>query len=152
MAKENALWLSKLLLYWVNPLIKKGRFGKIQSPDDVFDLPPDMSAAAASETFARADVPSTSLLAKLWSIYWSPFLTIGLLRLMADLAGFASPILLNAVINFMENRSEDVRWGYLYAFGLCLSTVGVALFNTHFNLQMTELTIKAGFIFYSAFI
>ena len=51
-AKENALWLSKLLLYWVNPLIKKGRYGKIQSPDDVFDLPPDMSAAAASETFA----------------------------------------------------------------------------------------------------
>ena len=30
----------------------------------------------------------------------------------------------------------------MYAFGLCLSTVGVALFNTHFNLQMTELTIK----------
>ena len=63
-AKENALWLSKLLLYWVNPLIKKGRYGKIQSPDDVFDLPPDMSAAAASETFATYISPGYFVLAK----------------------------------------------------------------------------------------
>ena len=32
-------WLSKLFLYWVNPLIVKGRKGKLESADDVFDLP-----------------------------------------------------------------------------------------------------------------
>merc|ERR1719376_286636 len=138
--------------------------GKIQTPEDVFDLPIDMSATVASENFARAkedvDMFSSSqesggsggggnshhasmpLVRALWAVFWKPFLGIGSLRLLADLCGFASPILLNAVINFMENRAEDVRWGYLYALGLFASTVSVALLNAHFNLLMAELTIK----------
>jgi hypothetical protein len=50
-AKESVPWLSKLFLYWVNPLIVKGRRGKISSADDVFDLPVKSSAPEVGEKF-----------------------------------------------------------------------------------------------------
>ena len=141
-AKENAVWLSRLLLYWVYPLIRKGRRSQINSPDDVFDLPLEMSAPVVSEAFQRSKSRYEAVLRALWHIYWKPFLAVGTFKFLADICGFASPLLLNAVINFMEDRHADVRWGYLYAIGLCASTGSVALLSTHFNLYMTELTIK----------
>jgi hypothetical protein len=36
-------------------------------------------------------------------------LAIGILKFVADCAGFASPILLNLVVNFMEDKDADLR-------------------------------------------
>ena len=53
-AKEGSTFLSKFVFYWVNPLIKKGRMGLLQTPDDVFDVPPTMVASVVSEKFRAA--------------------------------------------------------------------------------------------------
>ena len=67
---------------------------------------------------------------------------IGFLKFVADSSGFLSPILLNWVVLFMEDKSMDIRWGYVYALGLCGSTLVAALCNTHFNLLISELKLK----------
>ena len=41
-ARERSNWLAKIFLYWVNPLILKGRRDQIKSTDDVFDVPPKL--------------------------------------------------------------------------------------------------------------
>jgi hypothetical protein len=51
-AKENVPWLSKLFLYWVNPLIVKGRRGKLGSAEDVFDLVSILSNSISAEMFS----------------------------------------------------------------------------------------------------
>ena len=160
-AKEDVPWLSKLFLYWVNPLIVKGRRGKIGSADDVFDLPAKSSAPEVGEKFwtnlshfrqlsgpasSSGSDPSTPqrsyLMRALSKQFLREFLAIGVLKFVADCAGFASPILLNLVVQFMEDKDADHRWGYAYAFGLAASSMTVAMCNVHFNLLINELKLK----------
>ena len=42
-AREGVNWFAKIFLYWVNPLIVKGRRDQIKCTEDVFDLPPKLS-------------------------------------------------------------------------------------------------------------
>ena len=159
MAKQDVAWLPKLFLHWVNPLIVKGRRGKIHSADDVFDLPLQSSASEVGEKFwsilssfrTLLDGPEqrseqgqqrSFLLRALAKTFLTEFLTIGILKFLADCAGFASPILLNLVVTFMEDKEADHRWGYMYAFGLAASSMTVAMCNVHFNLLMNELKLK----------
>ena len=83
-----------------------------------------------------------SVFRSLSKIYGKEFMLIGFLKFVADSSGFLSPILLNWVVLFMEDKSMDIRWGYVYALGLCGSTLVAALCNTHFNLLISELKLK----------
>jgi hypothetical protein len=140
-----------VFLYWVNPLIVKGRHGKLESADDVFDLPIKSSAAEVGERFwsilsecrTLAELTHKSFLLKsLSKSFIVEFLSIGILKFVADCAGFASPLLLNLVVTFMEDKDADHRWGYTYALGLAASSLTVAMCNVHFNLLMNELKLK----------
>ena len=53
-AKENTPLLSRLLFYWVHPLIKKGRLGRLKSAEDLFDVPVSISAPIVSDKFQQA--------------------------------------------------------------------------------------------------
>ena len=83
-----------------------------------------------------------SVFRSLSKIYGKEFMLIGFLKFFADSSGFLSPILLNWVVLFMEDKSMDIRWGYVYALGLAGSTLVAALCNTHFNLLISELKLK----------
>ena len=87
-----------------------------------------------------------SVFRSLSKIYGKEFMLIGFLKFVADSSGFLSPILLNWVVLFMEDKSMDIRWGYVYALGLCGSTLVAALCNTHFNLLISELKLKVSII------
>jgi ATP-binding cassette subfamily C (CFTR/MRP) protein 10 len=148
-AKEFTPFLSKLFIYWVNPLIAKGRRGKLHTPDDLFGLPYDMDTFILGQEFqmAKSSVQNNSqdrvpLLKILLKLFTKPFVLGGILKFLADLAGFASPLLLNRIVSFMESKDDNISWGYLYAFGLAASSFVVALCNTHFNLLMSELGLK----------
>ena len=112
-----------------------------------------MSASATQTTRSGYQVlPGTNdedgtnqkfpLLKMFVTLYWRPFMVVGLLRFLSDCFGFASPMLLNLMVKFVEDKQEDVRLGYLYAIGLLASTISVALCITHFNLLMCELNLK----------
>ena len=92
-----------------------------------------------------------SVFRSLSKIYGKEFMLIGFLEFVADSSGFLSPILLNWVVLFMEDKSMDIRWGYVYALGLCGSTLVAALCNTHFNLLISELKLKVSISTYYFF-
>ena len=45
---EDTNWLSRLLFYWVNPLMQKGVDGKLIGPDDLFDVPDSLRSDVLS--------------------------------------------------------------------------------------------------------
>ena len=143
-AKQGAGWLNRLLFVWVNQLIQKGLRGAgnggLSSSDDLFDLPDELAVHAASDKFqhqwealertvppptptpAPTHQSSTSpgggrvgLLRLLYACFGREFLAIGVLKFGQDCAGFAGPILLNLVVNFMEDPTVPMSQGYVYA-------------------------------------
>ncbi|TRY74419.1 hypothetical protein TCAL_00651 [Tigriopus californicus] len=147
-AKEHTHWLSRVSLQWVHPLIRKGQRGQLRTAEDVFNVPIDMSTPVSSQRFQmtlnelKSPHGEVGLFRALFKSFALRFFTIGILKFVADCAGFASPILLNRLVSFMEDADEDIRWGYLYAGGLTVSTFVVAMCNTHFNMFMSELGLK----------
>ena len=100
-----------------------------------------------SELFQQMHIDprnQNSVLRSLGKLYGKEFMLIGILKFIADSSGFLSPILLNWVVQFMEDKSMDIRLGYLYALGLAGSAFTAALCNTHFNLLISELKLKVG--------
>lgn len=65
-----------------------------------------------------------------------------MLQLLADGLGFAGPLLLNALISYMENPSEASWHGYIYAAGLFFSTLTASLLTAHFDYLVKRVGIK----------
>lgn len=53
-AMDDNTWLSKLLFYWVNPLMRKGYDGKIMHTDDLHDLPLKLTVNYSNRMFNKA--------------------------------------------------------------------------------------------------
>ncbi len=147
-AKEYDPWISRLVLFWVNPLITKARRDLIDGPSDVYELPTWLKTETNSHKFESAKERRRSLDSKvplirvLWSVFRKQFVAVGLLKLLADLSGFAGPLLLNRLVSFVENRNTDIKWGYFYTALLTASTLSSALCNVHFNLLVYELNLQ----------
>ncbi|XP_066146983.1 ATP-binding cassette sub-family C member 10 [Euwallacea fornicatus] len=89
-----------------------------------------------------------TLLKALHKVFWKEFYSVGVLKLVADLAGFGGPMLLNRLINFIENKSENLYWGYLFAGSLLGTTLIGTLCDCHFNFIIA----KVGFRMRSAIV
>lgn len=87
--------------------------------------PDDIPASSTSITSSPINVKkyNVSLLVALHKCFWFQFYSIGILKLIADCAGFAGPMLLNKLVSFIENREVEMRYGYGYAIGLCFTTL-----------------------------
>nr|CAD7396003.1 unnamed protein product [Timema poppensis] len=140
-AMEDTTFLSKLIFHWVAPLMKKGVEGNIRQTDDLYDLPASLNPAylgnklygamsrqavvepvsnshTEDNTLPAVTYSELSLLRALHSCFWIQFYGIGLLKLIADCAGFLGPLLLNRLVTFIENKNERIEYGYAYAAGL----------------------------------
>ncbi|KAK5643745.1 hypothetical protein RI129_007590 [Pyrocoelia pectoralis] len=101
------------------------------------------SSTSETEVFYQGTArPNVSLLKALHKCFWIQFYGIGILRLIADCAGFAGPLLLKKLVSFIEDQSEDMYLGYTYALGLCLTTLLAAFCDTHFNFYMSVVGLK----------
>ncbi|KAJ6648254.1 ATP-binding cassette sub-family C member 10 [Pseudolycoriella hygida] len=146
-ADDGVGFLSKMIFYWVNPLIKKGIAGKLKKVDDLFDLPESLNIACLAETFFFYVGSSRSLFRALHKSFCREFYSIGLLRLTADMSGFAGPLLLGGLLTNSENadgNNDTIEHyqPYLYALGLFGSTLLAAVCGTHFNWRMSIITMK----------
>lgn len=159
---EYAPWLSKLLFYWVNPLMQKGVDYKLKHPDDLYDLPDSLNSTTISRRFNKAlngsefykrptdtevafrpeQKQNISLLRALHKCFWFNFYSIGALKFIGDVSGFAGPMLLNKLVGFIEDKSENIQLGYLYAFGLFSTTLISAFCTSHFNFYMSIVGLK----------
>nr|XP_049696505.1 uncharacterized protein LOC110371605 [Helicoverpa armigera] len=112
---------------------------------------------ATGETAPQASTPVTpttrvlvrsprrqnvTLLRALHSCFGLQFYSIGILKLISDMAGFAGPILLNYLIKFVEDESIDQHLGYVYAGSLLGTTLIATFFNVHFNWWMSIVGLK----------
>ncbi len=128
-ADDNANFFSRLIFYWVNPLIEKGISDKLKKIDDLFDLPGRLNVASLAETFHQHVSNTKSLFTALHKSFGREFYSIGLLRLLADMSGFSGPILLGALLSTSDNSDETIDQQrdnykpYLYALGLFGSTL-----------------------------
>ncbi|XP_060803806.1 uncharacterized protein LOC106135400 [Amyelois transitella] len=85
---------------------------------------------------------NVTLLRALHTCFGLQFYSIGILKLVSDMAGFAGPLLLNYLIAFVDDESIDAHLGYLYASGLLAATLVSAFFNVHFNWLMSLVGLK----------
>ncbi|KAJ8922563.1 hypothetical protein NQ315_007593 [Exocentrus adspersus] len=174
-AMEETNWFSKLLFYWVNPMMKKGYQGMIVSSEDLYDLPMSLNSSLVSAKLNKQlrgekqrniedDVPSTissvssphstevsfvhvkqnsvTLLVALHRCFWVQFYSVGILKFIGDCSAFAGPLLLNKLVGFIEDKSEDIKWGYIYAAGMMSTTLLSSLCDSHFNFLMAIVGLR----------
>ncbi|KAF6033651.1 ABCC10 [Bugula neritina] len=150
---EDGNILSRLFFWWVQPLMKRGKLGFIQTADDVFLLPKSLDTQKVASKFysnlcqAQQDhqvngKPLNTLMAALHRTFGLEYYALGVMKLLADGLGFAGPLLLNALISYMENPSEVVWHGYMYAAGLFASTLAASLLTAHFDYLVKKIGIK----------
>lgn len=142
-SQDNAGIFSKLVFWWVNPLMRRGALGMLEKPSHLPPLPAYLTTSFITRQFARAHATGSSWRQTLKSICfcWESqagngssgstnpeehiqrivnnvsllnvfnrafgyhYYPLGVLKLTSDSLGFAGPLLLNALINFMENKS-----------------------------------------------
>ncbi|XP_060844608.1 ATP-binding cassette sub-family C member 10 [Rhopalosiphum padi] len=160
---EHYGFMSWLTFGWVGSLITKGDKKRLHHTNDLFDLPEWLtpvyvsakmeeifrhqpSVTAASPIHLPADhqsrVPKISLLQALHKCHGKQFYGIGLLKLFADIFGFAAPIFLSKLITFVSHHEEPISHGYLYMAGLVLMSLISTLFSAHFEYQIHMIGIK----------
>ncbi|XP_055637767.1 ATP-binding cassette sub-family C member 10 [Toxorhynchites rutilus septentrionalis] len=147
--QDEANFLSKLIFYWVRPMIAKGVAGKLRKNDDLFDLPECLNMRRIIDKLQKQLNATRSLYKALHRSFGWEFYLIGVLRLIADLAGFAGPLLLGGLLR-SENAANDTSQPseneyyrpYYYALGLLLSTLISCFAGVHFNWQMTMVSTK----------
>ncbi|XP_046472173.1 ATP-binding cassette sub-family C member 10 isoform X1 [Neodiprion pinetum] len=170
-AMEDATVISKLLFHWVTPLMQKGVKGLLNHSDDLYDLPVDVSTSSVSHDVNRyihdqiqkrrgylsvdatsasyipeilvvSEAPRISLLKLLHKCFGIQCYAVGILKFIADCSGFMGPILLNKLVGFIEDKSEQLSLGYMYAALLFLSTLAGAFCNSHFTFWSSVIGLK----------
>lgn len=132
-ALEGSGLISKFVFLWANRLMDKGVKSQISSPDDVFDLPDELTCSNLYQKFedrSRASVCTSddrtrayvSLIRTLHRAYAKEFYGVGVLKFIADVAGFASPLLLHELLNYIDDPRVPLFDGYLYASGIFLAS------------------------------
>ncbi|KAK2707578.1 ATP-binding cassette sub-family C member 10-like isoform X2 [Artemia franciscana] len=148
-ACEGITFVSKLLFSWVSPLLSKGRRGLLNTYDDLFDLPMKMNTARISKVFQEVlkrkqndGYGKRSLMSTLNSCFGFEFYSLGILKLLADVASFLIPFLLSEIIDFIDNKNETMLYGYLLAGGLCLASLVGSCLSVHFNYQAETIAVR----------
>ena len=89
-----------------------------------------------------------SFLKAICSTFGLEYFSLGILKLLADCFGFAGPIILNMLVTFIENRSEELYKGYVFASALFLSTLLATLCSTQFlyNVQVVAYKLRCALV------
>lgn len=125
-AEDGASYASQLMFCWVGRLLDMGWKGELRSPDDLDVLPRQLQTESVRVQFDRhvhisvektysldgdgqsshdpnEDHKNFSLFQALNKAFGWEYYPLGLLRLLSDLLGFAGPVLLHALVTFIEN-------------------------------------------------
>ena len=128
---ENSGLLSSMTFWWVYKLMKEGLLGRLKNAEDLFYLPPSLSTKEIAVLFQKIlqglhdkSLPTTSscgskekqsngkkrlLLKALHKAFGLRYYSIGVLKFVGDCLGFAGPLLLHALVSFMENKNVSIE-------------------------------------------
>uniref|UniRef100_S4RIY2 ABC-type xenobiotic transporter n=1 Tax=Petromyzon marinus TaxID=7757 RepID=S4RIY2_PETMA len=139
--EDSSSFISKLLYIWLNPVMKQGYNGELNSPDDILELPENMKVSFVSQAFKDVFQPRRTLFWSLYKVYGVRYLSIGLLYLIAIVLGLLGPVILQYLLSFMENRQEPASHGYYYIAGLFGTTFFGAFFNNQFSYRINKIAL-----------
>ncbi|CAN8003288.1 unnamed protein product [Ixodes hexagonus] len=143
---EDANWLSLLGFWWAGRLMRRGYRGRLHDTDDLHALPVALRPEeVVSRMRRRVSADNASLLTVFHRCFGVQYYAVGLLKLLVDVLAFASPVLLNRLVVFLEEGPGDAPWwsGYAYASGLAVACLVGALASTHYAYLVSRVGLKA---------
>ncbi|XP_072165776.1 ATP-binding cassette sub-family C member 10-like [Diadema setosum] len=132
-------------LYCFNDSLHNGRAPAVSEEGGSYGYGSAITGAVHREGPLDTEVAMTeriTLCRALFRAFGLRFFLLGVVKFLANVLTFAGPLLLNAIVSFMENGKEPMRYGYYYALGLFLSTFLSAMLGTHFNYQITKIQVR----------
>ncbi|KAF8770810.1 Multidrug resistance-associated protein 7 like [Argiope bruennichi] len=162
-AEEPSNIFSKILFLWVHSLMLKGFNKNLKNIDDLYDLPPSLQSANLSEKiFSQRIIPveteqenyiklccnsfrikTLPLVSQLYKMFAFEYVSIGILKFICDISSFGGPLLLNALVSFLESEQEsNSKQGYYYALGLFLVTFVFAITSVQYNYFVNKICLK----------
>ncbi|EDO46846.1 predicted protein, partial [Nematostella vectensis] len=102
----------------------------------------DVGFSGNDEVFEQGTIVKRTLLGGLHYAFGLQYFSLGILKLFCDCLGFSGPLLLHALVSFMENKTEPVIHGYYYAMGVLVSALLTALTNCHFTYWVHKISYK----------
>lgn len=146
-AESSRNIISQMFFCWCNALMKKGYHRQLKSAEDLFILPNSLDTRSIKERFSgmlrslkhslliqqmdteniadyvhpdnKKKLLHVSLLKVLNNAFGKFYYSLGILKFIVDCLGFAGPLLLNYLVNFMEHKqvSESID---IEVFFLCV--------------------------------
>jgi ATP-binding cassette, subfamily C (CFTR/MRP), member 10 len=83
-----------------------------------------------------------NLISALLKNFGREYFLLGVLKLTSDILNFAGPLLLNELVQFVEYKSTDLKWGVTLASILFISTFFSSICNIHFTHSLNKLCLK----------
>uniref|UniRef100_A0A803MC08 ABC-type xenobiotic transporter n=1 Tax=Chenopodium quinoa TaxID=63459 RepID=A0A803MC08_CHEQI len=135
----------------IKPIMDKGVMKQLDF-EELLDLPSDMDPSSCHNillTSWRAqqiiNCSNPSFFKAICSAYGWPYLRLGVLKVFNDCIGFAGPLLLNKLIQFLQQGSGGVD-GFLLAVSLGLTSFLKSVLDTQYtyHLAILKLKLRAG--------
>ncbi|XP_059187951.1 ATP-binding cassette sub-family C member 10 [Centropristis striata] len=83
------------------------------------------------------------LLRVLHKAFGMRYYVLGVLKFVVNMLGFAGPLLLSSLVNFIEDEGAPVSWGAWCALGLFASTLLASLLQNIFVFQVSKVALSA---------
>ena len=140
--EESASFLSKMTIWWCNPLILLG-FKKPLTKDDMWSLNKRNRTAENAKKLERTinkmnekkNNKLNGVLVPLVKTYWVTLICLAILNLIISLIMFVNPIVLNWLISFISNDEPEWR-GYFYCGILFFSSMFESILRCQYEIQI----------------
>ncbi|ESQ55603.1 hypothetical protein EUTSA_v10024220mg [Eutrema salsugineum] len=140
-------WWDLFTFGYIGLVMKHGSMKQLEF-EDLLPLPPDMDPSTCCENLLRCwqvqecnNCSNPSLFWSISGVYGWPYFRLGLLKVFNDCIGFAGPLLLNRLINYLEKGSES-SVGYTLAISLGLTSIFKSFLDTQYTFRLSKLKLK----------
>ncbi|KAK7325305.1 hypothetical protein VNO77_29465 [Canavalia gladiata] len=132
---------------FITPVMNHGVVKQLDS-EDLLPIPGNMHPSSCHDVILSSwqaqlsnNGSNPSLLRALCSAYGWPYLRLGFLKVINDCIGFAGPLLLNKLIQFLQKGSVNLD-GYLLALSLGLTSIIKSFLDTQYTFRLSKLKLK----------
>ncbi|XP_050381430.1 ABC transporter C family member 13 isoform X2 [Argentina anserina] len=114
---------------------------------DLLQLPTDMDPGSCHDALfscwksQQSTRSEPSLFRAICSAYGWPYVHLGLVKVLNDSVGFAGPLLLNKLIRFLQQGSQNFD-GYVLAVSLGLISIFKSFLDTQYTFHLSKLRLK----------
>jgi ATP-binding cassette subfamily C (CFTR/MRP) protein 1 len=138
---------SYLTFSFINPLLNFGFETPLQD-EDLYDLVQENSPAhnykRLEESWARQKPGGTVLMRALFGVIGKEFLGCAVLQALSTVGRFASPLLLQQMVQLIETGQPEDAWhGYVISVVMLFSALMQTAIDVHYNYQMNVLGLRA---------